>query len=442
MADVIPFRGILYNPEKIDDVTHVVTPPYDVISPEEQDMYYNRHSANVIRLDFGKKKETDSTQNNHHTRAAHYYHSWLKDGILIRDDKPAFYLTSVEFEVEGKRVVRYGMIALVGLEPFEKGIVLPHEKTFSKVKSERLELMKHCHANFSQIFSIYRDDDGILSKLKQAVDGMAPIADIVDDKGDRHQLWRITDPSVHTQVSDAMANKRLFIADGHHRYETALNYRNWLSQKHPGMDASHPANYIMMYLCSMDDPGLVILPAHRMQIDVGQGNLSGFRARAETYFDITSIPFSAGDMQNAETSFIDQLHRNAVKNSFGVLIKDSSEFLVMVLKNGVMDQRFGNDIPEPLKHLDVTVLTRLVFMEILGFSQERLDDEKRIAYSSNARDALAAVTSGRCDMTFIMNPTKMESVREIAAAGLIMPRKTTYFYPKAITGLVMNDLRE
>ncbi|MBW1892972.1 MAG: DUF1015 domain-containing protein [Deltaproteobacteria bacterium] len=441
MADIVPFRGILYNQEKIDDYRNVVTPPYDVISPDDQKKYYDRHPANVIRLDLSKKNKSDTPEDNHNTRAAYHFNQWLKEGILVRDDKPAFYFTSTEFKVQGKSVVRYGMIAMVGLEPFEKGIILPHEKTFSKVKSERLELMKQCHANFSQIFSIYRDNKGILSILKAAVDGMEPLADIVDDKGDRHKLWRITDTSVNQQVSDTMKEKKLFIADGHHRYETALNYRNWISKNDPDFDASHPANYIMMYLCSMDDPGLVILPAHRMQIDVGKENLSGFRKKAQAYFDITPIPFSDKEKEKTESSFADLLKKNEANNAFGVFMKGCNEFLILVLKNGVMDKLFGNEIPNQLKTLDVTVLTRLIFMEILGFSQKRLDNEKLIAYSSNAQEALSSVESGRCDMAFIMNPAKMNNVREIASAGLIMPRKTTYFYPKAITGLVMNDLR-
>jgi len=150
MADIAPFRGILYNREKIDNYRNVVTPPYDVISPEEQEKYYDRHPQNIIRLDLAKIKESDTPEDNHHTRAAYHYNQWLKEGILVQDDKPALYFTSVEFKVQEKHVVRYGMIAIVGLEPFEKGIILPHEKTFSKVKSERLELMKQCHTNFTQ----------------------------------------------------------------------------------------------------------------------------------------------------------------------------------------------------------------------------------------------------------------------------------------------------
>jgi len=439
MADIAPFRGILYNQEKIGDLKNVVTPPYDVISPEQQDMYYERHPANVVRLDFSKKYDADTPDNNHNTRAANTFHRWIEEKTLVQDDTPALYFTSTEFKVQDKPVIRYGMIAAVGLEPFEKGIILPHEKTFSKVMSERFDLITHCHANFSQIFSIYRDNEGILSILKNAVDGMAPIADVVDDENDRHKLWRITDPSVNEEVVSAMKGKRLFIADGHHRYETALNYRRWIAENGANVDASHPANYVLMYLCSMDDPGLVILPAHRMQINVPADTLAGFEKKAAAYFDITPIPFSGN--KGAASALLNALENNKESNAFGVSVRGKNEFLLMVLKNGIMENEFGDDIPPQLRHLDVTVLTRLVFMEILGFSQERLDNEKLIAYSSNAKVALDSVASGRCDMAFIMNPTQMSHVRDIASAGLIMPRKTTYFYPKAITGLVMCNLK-
>ncbi|MBW1759394.1 MAG: DUF1015 domain-containing protein, partial [Deltaproteobacteria bacterium] len=260
MAKIIPFKGILYNPTQVDNMVDVVAPPYDVISPEEQEKLHDRHPNNVVRLILGKTSENDTPDNNRHTRAANYFNKWCSEDILSQDKCPAFYLTIVEFSLGNKRIIRYGLIALVGLEPFEKGIILPHEKTFSKVKSERLELMKLCKANFSQIFSLYSDQSGILNSLKDAVADTQPDIDFVDDKGERHKLWRITDAAVHQHVSDAMKEKRLFIADGHHRYETALNYRDWVAKNNPDFNADHPANYIMMYLCSMEDPGLIVFP--------------------------------------------------------------------------------------------------------------------------------------------------------------------------------------
>ena len=230
MAEITPFRGILYNTEKIKNISDVVTPPYDVISDQERDAFYERHPNSVVRLDKGKPAETDTDQDNPHTRASAYFQDWVKDDILAEDAEPALYLTAVEFNVSDKPVTRFGLITRVRLEPFDKGIVLPHETTFSKVKTERLELIKACKANFSQIFSIFSDQTNILGLLKDSINDMPPVFDFKDDAGHRHQLWRITDPAILQKTSDAFNDKKLFIADGHHRYETALNYRKWLME--------------------------------------------------------------------------------------------------------------------------------------------------------------------------------------------------------------------
>lgn len=440
MAKVIPFRGILYNEDKIGDFSKVVTPPYDVISPEEQKQFYDRHPNNVIRLDLGQKTANDSEENNSNTRAAGYFQEWLAKGILLQDENPCIYLTTVEFFMGDEMVTRYGMIALVRLEPFEKKIVLPHEKTFSKVKSERLNLMKACHSNFSQVFSLYSDREGIVEMLKKAVSGIDPFFNILDDKKHRHKIWRITDPGIQEKVTRLMDKKRLFIADGHHRYETALNYRTWLSQKDPDFNEGHPANYVMMYLCSMEDPGLVVLPAHRMLFNIGKDILSEFIEKAGRYFDITTIPIENGLIRDAQKSLVSMLESNDSKNAIGVYMKERNAFFLMILKPGVMENIFGSTLPESLRKLDVTVLTQLVLMEILGFNGEHLDNEDLIAYSSSTDKAVDSVVAGNCDLCFILNSTKIEQVKNIAEAGQIMPRKTTYFYPKAITGQVLYHL--
>jgi uncharacterized protein (DUF1015 family) len=440
MATVLPFNGILYNLEKIGDLSAVVTPPYDVISPEEQIRFYERHPNNVIRLDFGEKTAGDDENNNANTRAAGFFKDWIAQGILKRDSEPSLYLTSVTFQLGGRLMTRYGMIALVGLEPFEKRIVLPHEKTFSKVKSERFDLIKACHANFSQIFSLYSDQEGISELLKEAALDSKLLFDILDDKKDRHKMWRITEPAVHSKVQKIMEDKRLFIADGHHRYETALNYRAWRSKIDPDFTDSHPAKYVMMYLCSMEDPGLVVLPAHRMLHDVDSQIIKTIPNKLEQYFDITRIPFADQDQSKAQKILIDMLGTHESGNVLGAYIKGSDAFLYLSLKPGVMERTFGHTIPESLRHLDVTVLTRLVLMEILGFDGNRLDNEKLISYTSSTEKAIDTVASGKSDMCFILNPTRIDQVRQIAEEGQIMPRKTTYFYPKALTGQVLNPL--
>ncbi|MCD6185845.1 MAG: DUF1015 domain-containing protein, partial [Deltaproteobacteria bacterium] len=215
MAEIVPFRGILYNPDKISNLAEVVTPPYDVISENECNQYHKANPYNIIRLILGKKDKDDTGKEGCHARAADFFQKWLADDILIQDKSPAFYVTTIEFPLENKTVTRYGLTALVRIEPFDKGVILPHEKTFSKVKSERLGLLQKCHANFSSIFSLYSDpQDKILDCLKNALSNKSPDMDFMDDKGSRHKLWRITDRTLHEYITDVMKNKKLFIADG------------------------------------------------------------------------------------------------------------------------------------------------------------------------------------------------------------------------------------
>jgi len=437
MAEISPFRGICYSPEKIEDLSDVLTPPYDVISPQEQEQFYNRHPKNVIRLILGKIRDDDTADNNRYTRAAASFEQWREEKTLVRDETPALYLTAVDFSVNGIPYTRYGLIANVKIEPFEKKVILPHERTFSKVKSERLELMKTCRANFSSIFGLYTDTGEVLEALKQAVGGRDAESDLTDDKGHRHRMWRITDPAVCEHVRDAFGDKQIFIADGHHRYETALNYRNWLAETLPGFNSDHPACGIMMYLCSMNDPGLRILPAHRLLMGVDPETRSSLIQKAADYFQITPFPRDDSGLAALRS----RLREDSPATKIGVLLKDQPDAYLLSLKNGVMDRLFEKEIPAALRHLDVTVLTRLIFMELLGFDELRLDNEKSIAYTSIEKDAVAAVAGGECDLAFILNPTSIDQVKAVAEESQIMPRKSTYFYPKVITGQAFNCLK-
>jgi uncharacterized protein (DUF1015 family) len=395
----------------------------------------------MIWLTLGRTAPNDTSNNNCYTRAAGCLKKWLSENILEQDETPAFYLTTHEFTFENKSITRYGLIALVGIEPFEKGVVLPHEKTFSKVRDQRLELIKACKTNLSSIFSLYSDKENrILDTLKDAISGKASGIDFGDYNGDRHSLWRITDKAVHQYVFEAMNDKKIFIADGHHRYETALNYKYWLSKTSHEFNSSHPANYVMMYLCSMEDPGLVILPAHRMLNEVPASSGESLIQKAADYFDITTFPFNGHLREKSRDEFMFALKSNSSKNSIGIFMKDRPELYLLILKSGVMERVFGNELPEAIRNIDVTVLTSLIFKKILGFDNARLDNEKLIAYSSIAEEAIDAVEAGKHDICFILNPTKIEQVRRIAEDGLIMPRKATYFFPKVITGQVMNKL--
>ena len=441
MAEIVPFRGILYNPDKIDNVAEVVTPPYDVISENECNNYHKANPYNIIRLILGQKNKDDKGKTGCHTRAADFFQKWLADDILVQDKSPALYVTTIEFSLENKTVTRYGLTALVRIEPFSKGVILPHEKTFSKVKSERLGLLQKCHANFSPIFSLYSDPQNkILGFIKDAVLNKSPDMDFMDDKGSRHKLWRITDRVLHEHIADAMKNKKLFIADGHHRYETSLNYREWISGNNPDFNSEHPANFVMMYLCSMEDPGLIILPAHRVLSGLTDMELSSVIKICDDYFDITTIPYQDGEKEKEKHDFISNLKANISKNVIGVCMKKNPELFILTLKPQVMEKLFSGNLPVAIRNLDVTVLTNLILSKILGFDQTRLDDEKLFSYTTDYSAAIDAVASEKADISFILNPTLINQVKQIAEQGFAMPRKSTYFYPKVITGQVLNRL--
>jgi uncharacterized protein (DUF1015 family) len=441
MTTIIPFRGIFYNPEKTGRLSDAVAPPFDVISKEAQRRFHESHPYNIVRLTLGMKTENDTADNNCFTRAANCLNTWLSENILVQDKTPAMYLSSLEFPFENRTLVRYGLIALINLVPFSDGVVLPHEQTFTNVKSERFELIKACRANFSAIFSMYTDkENSIIGTLKGAALNRKPVIDFIDHNGHRHALWRITDKAVHRNVSETMKEKKIYIADGHHRYETAFNYREYLSKADPAFSADHPANYVMMYLCGMEDPGLIILPAHRMFDEVDASARSHLIPRAAEYFDITKFPFNGNGRDRACSKFISALKSNTQANCIGIFMKDCPEIYMLKLKPGVMERMFGGELSKSLINIDVTILDRLILMEILGFDKNRLDNEKLIAYSSVAEEAIEAIAAGKHDITFILNPTRIDQVRRVADAGLIMPNKATYFYPKVITGHIMNKL--
>ncbi|ETR71984.1 MAG: phosphatase [Candidatus Magnetoglobus multicellularis str. Araruama] len=438
MAIVKPFRGIRYNTEKLD-ISKVVTPPYDVISEEEQDAYYSCDPYNIIRLILGKKFGNDNQKQNRYSRALECYETWQSNSYLLRDNDPALYLTNMKFSTGDEQYNRYGLIALVKLESFDSGVVRPHEKTFSKVKADRLQLMMSCHANFSPIFSLFSDhDSSILNTMLASIENQPPEIAFEDDRQQSHELWRILDPQVHATIQKAMADKPLFIADGHHRYETALQYLNVLEEEQGQLPDTHPARYVMMYLSSMDDPGLVILPAHRQVTTIPDNQLKNFLNKATQYFDIKSLPFDKNTKSKVMTQFIQGLIDGKNLHRLGCYDKNHSAFILLTIKPEVLASE--HQIEPALRDLDVTILTQIIFERILEMDQQKQDDENQITYTTSIQQAIDNVDQGKCDMAMLLNATRIEQVRAVANASLTMPRKSTYFYPKVITGLVMNDL--
>jgi uncharacterized protein (DUF1015 family) len=441
MARIRPFRGILYNQEKVPDLKGVVTPPHDVISAEEQQEYYDAHPQNMIRLILGKVSPDDKEHNNRYTRAAEFFRSWLEQGILTRDDSPAFYVTEIDFRMDEAVHTRLGFIALVGLERFEAGIIRPHEKTFSATNTDRLKLIEASRANFSPIFSVFSDGDNeILGLLRAAIEPLRPDLDFEDLKGYRHRLWRVTDHKIHNELEKRLADRPVYIADGHHRYWTALQYRDGMKSRHQALAPDDPCNFVMMYLTSMQDPGMALRPVHRVICDVKKRAVEDFIDKARAYFDVETIDIGHMDRKQIEMASLKKAMTGGNSTVIGAALRDDKAFHVLRMKEGVTDGPRGQEIPEPLRKLDVTIVTKLVLEEILGLNGPSMDDERSVLYPSTIDEALNAVYRGRCPMALILNPTRLNELQEVSDAGLIMPRKSTYFYPKVMTGLVINKL--
>jgi uncharacterized protein (DUF1015 family) len=442
MALIAPFKGLTYNRILLRDAAMLVAPPYDVISEGEQNGFYQVHPKNVIRLILGKRKKGDSDWDNRYTRSADDFKRWQSEDVLVRSDHPCMYITSMTFDPgngNGSKT-RWGLIALVRIEEEHSGVVLPHERTFSAHKDDRLKLMRACNAQFSQIFGLYEDrENQVFGCFKGATDG--PPAVSFDSKdGTSHKMWLLEDPDTFRYLADAMAKKAIFIADGHHRYETARIYRNMMRARYGFRPANRAYEFVMMYLTNMDDPGLIILPSHRLVKRCAGFDRGAFRDKIGRWFELKDLRSSKPGMSVSSRELKRELMAEGKKTSaIGFHHKGGQGFFLLTLRPGVRSE-MGDDLQESLKNLDVLVLSRFILQKGLGFSKEDLDDEEIFHYQSNLEKAVSLVNSGDYELTFLLNPTRIEQVKEVASQGLIMPRKSTYFYPKVITGLVFNRI--
>ncbi|MFQ5736132.1 MAG: DUF1015 domain-containing protein [Thermodesulfobacteriota bacterium] len=445
MAEIVPFRGVLYNSGKVGELRGVMAPPYDVISPGKQDELYTRHPNNIVRLILGKSGPEDTEESNRYSRAAADLKEWMDSGVLTKDQRPAIYYYKQTFSLPGGgKQTRKGFIARSRLEEFGKGI-RPHEKTLSGPKADRLKLMQACKVNLSCIFSLYSSPRlEINTALDNATAGLEPIIDVVDDDGIENILWRVDDPEIIALVTESMKSKALFIADGHHRYETALNYRNMMREREANPTGDEPYNYVMMYFSNMDDEGMTIWPTHRVIHSLKDFDGAAFLAECGRYFDIEEFPCAGADEAGARARFLERLVSvGEEKTSLGLHVKGVDVYYLLTIKSkDVMDEVFGDTIPEVFKGLDVTVLHSLVFSRILGLTQEAQERQENLIYVKSSAEALSAMKDEKNQLVFLLNATKIEQVKAVAEAGFVMPQKSTYFYPKLLSGLVINQFGE
>ncbi|KJR98182.1 MAG: hypothetical protein VR68_11190 [Peptococcaceae bacterium BRH_c4a] len=445
MATIVPFRGLRYNPEIVENLAAVVTPPYDVIDTPAQDRYYEKNPYNIIRLEYGKTFQKDDDNNNRYTRSADAFKAWLEKKVLAPETDPALYLYDHEFTVNGERKTRSGYICAVHLEPYENGIVLPHEQTLPKHKADRLDLMRACRANFSPIFGLYSDPGADVTRtLREAAKG-TPDALFTDEKGELHRLWVVRDSESINRVQKLMADKRIFIADGHHRYETALNYKAEREKSSRITTGEEAYNFVMMTLVNLYDPGLVVLPTHRLVKNVKESYLSSLPKKLKGNFTLEEYLFAS--YKENLTPFLEELSQRSRDDSgqlphlhvFGIYFGGKLYIASLKDENKLAGLMQADKSPD-WQGLDVSVLHSLILEECLGIGEEQRARGDHITYSREEEGALTAVDKGEFQIAFFMNPTLVEEVTNVAANGEKMPQKSTYFYPKLITGLVINSL--
>jgi len=407
MATVKGFRGIRYNPGKVGDFGNVLAPPYDVINSKEQDELYNKDPHNVIRLILSKGDDDSKYE-----EAANTFRSWIESDILTNDDVPSIYPYYQEFEEKGKKLTRKGFLAAVKIEDFNTKRILPHERTFPKHKRDRLKLNTACKANMSPVFSVYSDPEIVIEKLLDEKLTGEPIFDVTNEDGVRNRLWRISDPDTIQIVTDHLQDKSLLIADGHHRYETAIEYRNIQREANGGVSEDKPYEYVMMFLSNADDEGLIINPTHRAVKSLGDMDLEGLLNKLGEEFKVEKMPYNEG-------------LTNIGHEEFAILTRDTEHIYRVSLKN--------NDIDAPNK-MAVTLLHNNVFNKIID------EDTAGILYTKFLDEATDLVQNGEYELAFILPELRASDIFEVVLTGDRMPQKTTYFYPKILSGLVFNPL--
>jgi len=429
MAIIKPFRGVKYNNKKIRNLEKVVSPPYDVISEQEKRDYFNSSPYNITRLIL---PEPDR-ENDKYSSAGNLLNQWLNSDILSRDKEPSMYIYQQVFNVAGNNITRTGFICLLKLEEFNLGSVLPHEKTLSAPKEDRFKLMNECKANLSQIFGLYQDTNHTIFQMLKKHTSDSPIIDVTDTKGEGHKLWAVSDKDDMNTIVNAIQNEKVFIADGHHRYETALNYKKQMVGKNKNHTGDEPYNFIMMYLCAMNDSGLVVFPTHRLLKDLPEFDKSAFKQNLSAYFDV---------IRTDKKDLFEYMEKNIDKHVFGLYMGrgNTSKGEFYALKNKGLKPLVQENIPEAWRELDVAILHKVIIEKILGITEEEVKRQKNIKYVSDKEEAISCLDNENYQVVLFLNPTKLSQIEEISLKGEVMPQKSTYFYPKLLTGLVINKL--
>jgi uncharacterized protein (DUF1015 family) len=437
MAHIEPFRAFRYDPTKVQ-LSAVATQPYDKITPEMQERYYASSPYNLVKIILGKRQPNDSPSDNPYSRAASSFLNWRQKEIFRQDPKPSIYRYIQRFSApsaapnDDVQFERQGFIALGRVEDYSAGIVFRHEQTLAKPKADRLDLLRATRAHFGQIFMLYSDPAGEIEQSLASSD--SPDMEMQDEYGVLHQVWRISDPGMVGLVRGKMLEKKLIIADGHHRYETSLNYRN---ERRAALgsttkDDGAPYEFVMMTFVNMDSPGLLILPTHRVVHGLTNFSADQFRVSASKFFSV----------EEADPALTAGRAVSILKEAghTGTAILAALRDRVFLLSRPKNPQEIFQDVSVRQRCLDVVQLHKCLLESALGISQEAIREQKNIAYIRDTGEALNMVRSGQADVAFLMNPVRIQQMRDIAFAGEVLPQKSTDFYPKLLSGLTIYAL--
>ena len=436
MAEIIPFRALHYHPTRTPDLGAVVTQPYDKISPAMQTRYYSLSPYSLVRIIRGRTQPEDDAANNVYVRAAKDFQAWIKTGVLVSEPEAAIYAYHQEYEVpgqRGRRKERRGFIALLRLEDYAARVVHRHEETLSGPKADRLELLKATHAHFGQIFLLYSDPAGAIESLLAPSTTEPHWEQVTDEYGTRHTAWRVADPGTVADVAAAMRDKRLVIADGHHRYETALAYRNYCRET--GRPDAR-AEYVMATFIRMETDGLTILPTHRLVHSLPRFDWLQFATDARAAFDWedVTLPAPAGEWTEA---FLARLATAGQERPALGAYAGAGKLALLRLRPDFDLEGVLAELAPTLRRLDVVLLHRLVLERLLGIHPQAVRDEKNLSYFREASLACEEVDGGRGQVAFPLNPTPVAAVHDNALADCPMPQKSTDFYPKLLSGMTI-----
>lgn len=427
MAEIKAFKGLRYT-EKAGDISRLACPPYDVIDAEEGQRLSDKSPYNLIRLELPVMGGSENLSD--YRGAADTLRSWLKEGVLKCDGEEGIYIYEMEFDADGVRRSVKGFVSLVKLEPFSKGVILPHEETLSRAKADRLNLMKATGCNFSQIYSLYTDEDNSVFSLIDSASRREPDNRFTDGDNVSHKMWVINDKDFIAQLTEKMADKKLFIADGHHRYETALSYKKYAEEN---LDETGSSEYVTMMLVNMENTGLVVFPTHRIVRNLQSFDYNALCEKCRDYFETTPYLNREKGEQGLAQAY------DEGKKAF-VMFTGDNNYTLMVLKDPEIMDDVIPDGCKALRRLDVSVLHSLVLERIFGIDRENMAKQINLTYTRSGDEAIAAVDGKRANCCFLLNPTRVGEIRDVAEAGGKMPQKSTYFYPKLATGLVMNKI--